>query len=154
MDVNGLRTSFIHILAMPFNWRGHSPHAPGFDPYGDDNTREVLPVQQDGSGLTMELPDRAMCIYHAEPYEHVPASLMCDGKEIDPKASIDLWRRIRAHNHWLAQAYPAMVPKEPRGYAENVAAESEPDPDDDPPPTIDGDPTNTPPSFDHLGGFG
>jgi hypothetical protein len=157
MSINGVRTEFIHIIYMPFNWRDRSPHVPRFDPYEDDDdtSREIVPVEQDGSGLTMELPERAMCIYHNAPYQHLPASLHCyPGGEIDPKAATDLWRRIQAHNRWLAEAYPAKVSHEPRGYADSMVNESEPDPDDDPPPTIDGNPEDRPPPFDHLGGCG
>jgi hypothetical protein len=151
---NGIRSDFIHIIAMPFNWRDRSPHAPGLDPYGDDETHEIVPVAQDGSGLTMALPERAIRIHHSAPYEHLPASLHGDSGEIDPRASTDLWRRILARNRWLAAAYPDLVPRRPEGYADEPIKNAEPhEEDDDPPPIID-PPDDDPPPLDHLGGFG
>jgi hypothetical protein len=152
MTTDGIRTNFIHIIAMPFNWRDRSPHAPDFYPYGDDDNREIVPVVQDGSGLTMALPESVMCIHHSQPYEHLPASLHCDGREIDPKASTDLWRRIQAHNRWFAAAYPALLPKRTEGYARPDDAGPHEE-DDDPPPIIEPS-DDDPPPFDHLGGFG
>lgn len=105
----------IKIIAMPWNARGPSPHAPGYD-LDDDEPVNIVPVPQDGSGMTMNLPRRAMCEHHAAPYEHLPAHLMADGETVPPAAATDLWQRIQAQNEWLARAYPALVKPSPVTY--------------------------------------
>jgi hypothetical protein len=150
---NGIRTDFIHTTAMPFNWRTPTPHAPKFDPYGDDAEalREILPVEQDGSGQAMPLPEFCVCVHHEEPHEYLPASLLCDGQVVDPKAATDLWFRIRAHNHWLAKAYPILAAQAQNRMAAPQDSMSEDPPPDDSPHPEDDDP---PDEIDYSGGFG
>jgi hypothetical protein len=47
----------------------------------------------------------AMAVTHSAPPEHLPASLVCDGKRVAPTAATDLWARIISHNEWLKRAY-------------------------------------------------
>jgi transposase-like protein len=146
MQVDGIRTSHITTIAMPWNGRDRSPHCPSFDPYGDhEGDPEIVPIEQDGSGLAMDLPDSVMCIHHSEPHEHLPASLTADGQPVPPAAATDLWRRILAFNRLFHEAYPALSPKQRAGYADPIEA---PASDDD---SSGGDPPDEP---DWTGGFG
>ena len=141
----------ISIIAMPWNARAPSPHALGYD-CGDDEPVNIVPVEQDGSGMTMNLPRRAMCEHHTAPYEHLPVHLMADGETVPPAAATDLWQRILAHNEWLARAYPALAEQPltpyPMRQSEILAtAEDDDGHDDDEPP-------EAPDDIDYTGGFG
>ena len=115
---------FISILALPWNARGPSPHVPGWYDSDDDESHVIVPFPQDGSGLTMELPRGWVNVeHHSPPFEHLPAFLVGDDGPVPPAAATDLWRRIKAHNRWLAEAYPALVDEEPVGYASRYEAD-------------------------------
>jgi hypothetical protein len=130
MVANGvsITADFVHVIAMPWNRRNRSPHAPTFDPLQADDGDEIAiePCPQDGSGQTMPMPNGVLCVHHTEPHEHLPVSLLTDGKLVPPAAATDLWARIRAHNRWLAEAYPALAPERPVGYADHVEALDDP----------------------------
>jgi hypothetical protein len=145
-----ISTEFVGIVAMPWNARGPSPHAPGYD-LDDDEPVSIVPVEQDGSGKTMNLPRRVICEHHSAPYEHLPVHLVADGETVPPAAATDLWQRIQAHNEWLARAYPAIVDQPRATYpvhrSEIVPPDDEAGHDDDEPPEATDD-------IDYTGGFG
>jgi hypothetical protein len=144
-----ISTEPISIIQMPWNARGASPHAPGYD-LDSDEPPVIVPVEQDGSGKTMNLPRTVLCEHHSPPYEHLPVHLMADGETVAPEAATDLWARILAHNMWLRLAYPALAEPSPVPYPtrqfETCATAEDEGGDDEPP--------DAPADIDYSGGFG
>jgi DUF2934 family protein len=147
---NGVMISVepISCIVMPWNARGPSPHAPGYD-LDDDAALEIAPVPQDGSGRTMSLLRSVIAELHATPFEHLPVHLTADGETVPPQAATDLWARVQAHNKWLTLAYPAMI-DQPRPTCPVLRSEIIP-PDDGGDDSPDGE---EPPPADYMGWFG
>jgi hypothetical protein len=101
----------------------------------------------------MPLPRGVQVEHHSPPYEHLPVSLATDAGLVPPAAATDLWRRVQAHNRWLAEAYPSLVADEPVGYASRYSEMTVEDAADevDPPDEVDeGEASDD----GHFGGFG
>ena len=147
---NGVMVSVepISCIVMPWNARGPSPHAPGYD-LDDDAALEIVPVPQDGNGRTMSLPRSVIAELHAAPFEHLPVSLTADGETVPPAAATDLWARIQAHNKWLALAYPTMIDQPRATYPVRRSEIIPPDDGGDDSPDDE-----EPPPADYMGGFG
>jgi Helix-turn-helix domain len=119
----------ITIFQLPWNGRQSSPHQ-AIGEYGEPG--QLVPAEQDGTGLTMPLPRSVQVELH--PGDELPAHMVADGVSVPPEAATDLWRRVKAWNHLLAIAYPeAMSRPRQRGYADGWSTPDQPEMSDDRP---------------------